>query len=475
MARKREVHVPLSEMNVSLNCEGLSRRELFHRSAMGLGGFLLGNQLGWAAPPKRAKSDDDAQSEAASASSSARLGKAKAVIQIWLSGGPTHTDTFDPKPESGSDYTGPLNHPIETNVKGIRIGELLPELAKVADKYSLIRTMTHGDNGHETAAYMVQTGRQPGGRIVYPSVGAVVTAFKGFEKGAEALIPPYIVLTQPQGRFSEVGFMGIKYKPFITGGDPNAYRFEVEGIIAPGISDGQQSARRAQLERTDLLSKALAENPQMAAAKDAEKSAYDLIIGDAGKVFDLSTEQDALRVRYGRNTFGQSCLAARRLVENGVKFVTINQFAWDTHKEHFQAMRRLLPSLDKGLATLLSDLSDHGLLDSTIVWCCGEFGRTPKVAQESPWNGGRHHFGAVFSALVAGGGFKGGQVVGNSDATGETVKDRPVYPGDLIGSIYELMGIDPEANLPHPMNEIVKATPTPAEGVKLAGRLKEIM
>ena len=166
---------------------------------------------------------------------------------------------------------------------------------------------------------------------------------------------------------------------------------------------------------------------------------------------------------------------ARRLIEKGVKFVTINQFAWDTHKEHFQAMRRLLPNLDKGLATLLSDLSEKGLLDSTIVWCCGEFGRTPKVAWESPWNGGRHHFGAVFSAVVAGGGFQGGQVVGASDEKGETVKDRPVYPGDLIGSLYELLGIDPQANLPHPMNEIVKATPSPEEGLKLAGRLKEII
>ena len=213
----------------------------------------------------------------------------------------------------------------------------------------------------------------------------------------------------------------------------------------------------------------------MVAAREAEKQAYDLIIGDAGKVFDLSTEKDDLRKSYGRNTFGQSCLAARRLIEKGVKFVTINQFAWDTHKEHFQAMRRLLPNLDKGLATLLSDLSRSGLLDSTIVWCCGEFGRTPKVAWESPWNGGRHHFGAVFSAVVAGGGFKGGQVVGASDEKGENVKDRPVYPGDLIGSLYELLGIDPEANLPHPMNEIVKATPSPDEGLKLAGRLKEIM
>ena len=465
MARNREVYVPLSDTTVSLNCGRVTRRELLQRGAMGMGGVLLGNRLCSAAP----------ETSASASPSSGREPKAKAVIQIWLSGGPPHTDTFDPKPDSGSDYTGPLNHPIETNVKGIRVGELLPELAKQADKYSLIRSMTHGQNGHETASYMVQTGRMPGGRLVYPAVGAVVTAFKGFEQGSQSLIPPYIVLTQPQGRFSEAGFMGIKYKPFATGGDPNAFRFAVEGIIAPGVSDEQQQYRRDQLAQADALGNALRENPEVLNAKKAEKEAYDLIIGDAGKVFDLSLEKEELRTRYGRNTFGQSCLAARRLIEKGVKFVTINQFIWDTHKEHFQAVRRSLPNLDKGLGTLIADLSDRGLLDSTIIWCCGEFGRTPKVAWESPWNGGRHHFGAVFSALVAGGGFKGGQVVGSSDSTGESVKDRPVYPGDLIGSIYELLGIDPEANLPHPMNEIVKATPTPEEGVKLAGRLKEIM
>lgn len=474
MARKREVYVPLSETTVSLNCGRISRRELLQCGAMGLGGLLLSNALCEAARKPAAAKPSAAKPDAATPSAT-REGKAKAVIQIWLSGGPSHTDTFDPKPESGSDYTGPLNKPIETNVKGIRINEMLPELAKLADKYSLIRSMTHGQNGHETASYMVQTGRMPGGRLVYPAVGAVVTAFKGFEKGSQSLIPPYIVLTQPQGRFSEAGFMGIKYKPFATGGDPNAYRFAVEGIIAPGISDEQQRYRRDQLDQADILAKALQDHPEVAAAKQAEKDAYDLIIGDAGKVFDLSTEKDELRTRYGRNTFGQSCLAARRLIEKGVKYVTINQFAWDTHKEHFQAMRRLLPNLDKGLATLISDLASRGLLDSTIIWCCGEFGRTPKVAWESPWNGGRHHFGAVFSVLVAGGGFKGGQVVGASDFKGESVQDRPVYPGDLIGSIYELMGIDPEANLPHPMNEVVKATPSPAEGLKLAGRLKEIM
>jgi len=163
------------------------------------------------------------------------------------------------------------------------------------------------------------------------------------------------------------------------------------------------------------------------------------------------------------------------LIEQGTKFVTINDGGWDTHKEHFAAMRRKLPDLDRGLATLIADLADRGLLDTTIVWCIGEFGRTPKVATESPWNGGRHHFGAVFSSLVAGGGFRGGHVVGASDARGEAVQDRPVYPSDLIGTLYELVGIDPEAGLPHPSGEFIRATPGADEGLKSAGRLTEIV
>jgi uncharacterized protein (DUF1501 family) len=225
----------------------------------------------------------------------------------------------------------------------------------------------------------------------------------------------------------------------------------------------------------NTLEHAMPGDAQLVASDQAEKRAYDLILGDAGKVFDLSQEKDALRESYGRNTFGQSCLVARRLVEKGVPYVTINYQGWDTHSQHFQIMRRKLPELDKGLATLLQDLSDLGLLNSTIVWCCGEFGRTPKVQLEAPWNGGRGHYGKVFSALVAGGGFKGGHMVGASDAKGEEVKERPVYPVDLIASMYELLGIDPDAKLPHPQGLDVHVTPTAADGVKMGGRLKEIM
>lgn len=438
----------------------LSRRELLRGALFSATALLIGDGLrvpAWGAvSPSRAK--------------------AKSVIQIWMWGGPGHLDTFDPKPEAGNDYCGPLNHPIATNVSGMSICELLPLLAKQADRYSLIRSMTHGVNAHETASYTVQTGRPAGGRDVYPCVGAVVSLFKGYNAGYKSLIPPYIVLTEPQGRFSEAGFLGLRYKPFATGGDPAQNRFAVEGIVAPGISDQRQQARREYLDQLNTLARAMKGDPQVAALDTAAKQAYELILGEGGKVFDLSLEKDELRDRYGRNTFGQSCLVARRLVEQGVPYVTINyKGGWDTHKENFQTMRRKLPEMDKGMATLLQDLSDRGLLDSTIVWWSGEFGRTPKVMWEEPWNGGRGHWGQVFCALVAGGGFKGGHVVGASDAKGEAVRDRPVYPADLIGSIYELLGIEPTANLPHPLGLAAHATPTAADGVPVAGRLKEIM
>jgi hypothetical protein len=434
----------------------ISRREAIRLGIFGAAGLLLADRL-------------DSTTLAASPA------KAKAVIQIWMWGGPAHLDTFDPKPDAGNDYCGPLNKPIPTNVDGVIIGELLPLLAKQADKYSIIRSMTHGVSSHETASYIVQTGRMPGDGQVYPCVGAVVSLFKGYDAGYRGLIPPYIVLTELQGRFSEAGFLGSRCKPFATGGDPAKTPFVVEGVVAQGITDQRQKGRREFLHKLDTLGQAMKGDPQLAASEQCEKQAYDLILGDGAKVFGLSEEKKELREQYGLNTFGQSCLMARRLVERGVPYVTINYKGWDTHKQHFQAMRRKLPEMDKGMATLLQDLSDRGLLDSTIIWWCGEFGRTPKIQWEPPWSGGRNHYGKVFSAVVAGGGFKGGHVVGASDAKGEEVKERPVYPCDLISSMYELLGIDPDGKLPHPQGLKVRVMPSAADGVKMGGRLKEIM
>ena len=397
--------------------------------------------------------------------------KAKSVIQIWMWGGPCHIDTFDPKPNAGYDYCGPLNKPIAANADGVQICELLPLLAQQADKYSIIRSMTHGNNSHETASYITQTGREPD-RLVWPCAGAVVAMFKGYDHGYKGLVPPYIVLTQPQGRFSEAGFLGPRYKPFATGGDPNQAVFAVEGIVARGITDDRQRSRRELLHNLDSLGKAMPENAQFEKFDQCEENAYNLMFGDARKLFDLSQEKDEVRQRYGRNTFGQSCLMARKLIEHGVPYVTINYGGWDTHKQHFEAMRRKLPEMDAGMAALLTDLAEMGLLDSTIVWWSGEFGRGPKVQWEAPWNGGRSHYGKCFCALVAGGGFKGGRIVGASDEKGQEVAQRPVHPRDLIGSMYSLLGIDPDGPLPNPRGMELQACPS-VEGAP--GRLTEIM
>jgi uncharacterized protein (DUF1501 family) len=394
--------------------------------------------------------------------------RAKAVIQIWMWGGPSQLDTLDPKPQAGYDYCGPFDKPIATKTDGLQINELLPLMAQQSEKYSVIRSMTHGIFAHETASYAVQTGRKPGERLVYPCAGAVVSLFKG-EQARSGLIPPYIVLTQPQGRFSENGFLGQRYRPFATGGDPAQARFAVEGIVAQGITDQRQHDRRVLMHQLDTLGRALRDAPLVKALDQTEQQAYELILGDAGKVFDLAQEKDEVRDRYGRNTFGQSCLAARRLVERGVPYITINYQGWDTHRQNFQVMRQKLPQMDRGLATLFQELDERGLLDSTIVWWSGEFGRTPKVLWEAPWNGGRNHWGDCFCALIAGGGFKGGRVVGASDARGEQVKDRPVYPADVLASIYAQLGIDPDTRLPNGLGLDVTVS---APG---AGRLRELL
>lgn len=437
----------------------MTRRDAIKWMLFGAAGLALGDRI-----PAYAQAPTPVGADA----------PAKAVIQIWMWGGPPHTDTFDPKPDAGSDYTGPLDGVLDTNVPGIQVGELLPQLAQQADKYSIVRSMTHGINGHETAAYITQTGHRPGGRIVYPSLGAVVSKLRGYDADYTGLIPPYVVLTRPQGRFDEAGFLGPRFKPFATGGDPNAQRFAVEGVVSADITEERQADRRGLLHSVDSLREALGEHPEVAQLAKTEDKAYEMILGDAGRLFDLTTEDPELRQRYGRNTFGQSCLMARRLVEAGVPFVTINYGGWDTHKQHFQTVRWKLPQMDQAMATLLQDLADHDLLDSTIVWWSGEFGRTPKVAWEPPWNGGRHHFGACFSALLAGGGFKAGQVVGASNETGERVAERPVYPTDLLGSVLQQMGIDPDAPMPNSRGMQMQVMPA-SEEEDSVGRLMEIM
>lgn len=469
----------MSRNHNSDKAKQVSRREAMRRGALGAAGMIAGSGSSShaVAAPFKIEPEELAKQKAtrdAAAKAKVGKGKTKSVIQIFLWGGMSHNDAWDPKSGTGYDYMGEFDKAIPTNVKEIQLGALFPKLAKQADKYSLIRSMTHGVFGHETAAYLMQTGHKPGGRLAYPSVGAICTFFK--KEQYKGMLPPYIVMLRAAGRFSEEGFLGPGYKPFATGGDPNAARFEVQGIVNRGINDTRQKARRELVDKINLMGYGLADVPEMAAVEEAKQKAYGLILGRGKEVFNLANEPTELRDRYGRHTFGQECLAARRMVEAGVPYITISfPGGWDTHGNHFPTMKRQCPQLDQGLATLLADLSEKGLLDSTLVWCTGEFGRTPKIYWEPPWNGGRHHYGHVFSVLVAGGGFKGGRVVGSSDEVGAYVKERPVYPADLLGSIYLLAGIDSGAKLPHPLGFDAYVLDAEKEGMKSAGLLEEIM
>jgi uncharacterized protein (DUF1501 family) len=452
--------------NLGPRCAGMSRRDFVRVGALGTLGLTLPDLL------------------KLKAQGATTEGKAKSVIQLWMWGGPTHLDTFDPKPEAGEDYCGALKNPIETKAAGMRICELLPLLAKQGDKFSILRGFTSQTGDHFAATYMVQTGiptsQQFGSpetkQVGYPSIGSVVALKKGYEAGYKGALPPYVILPSGGWWIGASGFLGHKYEPYAAGGDPNQKGFMAQGMnLASGITPERSQGRRALLQDVDSLAKELDKEKLFDKMDSFQQKAYGLVLGDAKQAYDLSQEKDELRDRYGRNHFGQSCLLARRLVERGVPFVTINWGGWDHHVDCIGAMKSMLPILDPAFATLLEDLHQRGLLDSTIVYWTGEFGRTPKL-QGGEWKGGRHHWPDPTPCVVAGGGFRGGAVVGASDEKGETIKDRKVYPWDLTSSIYKLLGIDYMGKLPHPQDcGVAYISPLATGQVPSGGILTEIM
>ena len=392
--------------------------------------------------------------------------RAKSVILIYLDGGPAQTETFDPKPAAGRNYYGNYKGVCKTNVEGIEIGEKLPLLATMADKYSIIRSMTHGSNAHETGHYAMITGDTSKSAIVYPSFGAVISYMK--KDTYKGILPCYISVTSANSRFNEGGFLDNAYKSFDTGGKPESNEYEVEGIVNKFVNKERLNNRMALLDGFEgsLNKKEL---------DSLRGTNMEFIWGESREVFNLNNEPDSVRKRYGNSRLGQSCLVARRLVEAGVPFVNVRTTGWDTHKKHFQRMNTMLPDLDRAVSALLADLDARGLLDETIILLGGEFGRTPKVLWEAPWNGGRAHYGKTFSYLVAGGGFLGGKVLGATDKTGENVTERPVRPCDLIGTVYLLMGIDPYGTLPHVSEGDLPILPSLLEKGKSDGLLYEII
>ncbi|MFO0930430.1 MAG: DUF1501 domain-containing protein [Gemmataceae bacterium] len=391
-------------------------------------------------------------------------GTARSVILVWLSGGPSHMDTFDPKPGTGAAYAGKFDRDIATNVSGIRLAQTLPLLAKHADKYALIRGMTHDDFGHETASYKNLTGTTGISNLSYPLVGAII-AQKRYEAGYKGALPPFVVLGDPFTRIGGAGFLGRRCEAFVS----SSVSTPPAGALA------QAQGRRTLLQTLDKLGEPKAADAAYRDITTSRDTAYGLILGDERKVFDRSDEPKSVLEKYGTGSLGPNCLLARRLVERGVPFVAINHGGWDTHARNCEQFEKYLgPALDQGLSALLSDLHERGLLKTTVVVCVGEFGRTPEIHNDPPWFGGRHHHGHAFSALVAGGGFQGGQVVGATDRIANKVVKRPVYPWDLWGSIYYLLGIDPNGMLPHPEGRMVRVSPS-AAGMPAGGLLTEIM
>jgi hypothetical protein len=370
-------------------------------------------------------------------------GVAKSVIYIFLPGGMAHQETFDPKPFAPVEYRGPLGS-IDTNVTGVKVGELLPHTAKVADKLAICRSMTHGEAAHERGTHNMFTGYRPSPALQYPSIGAVVS----HEFGPRNNLPPYVCIPNQPNEFAGTGYLSSSYAGFSLGADPADGNFKVRDLTLPGGVDFERfDKRRRILDVVNDHFRTLEKSDSLDALDTFYSRAYSLISSEkAREAFDMTKEPDALKDQYGRNTAGMRMLLARRLVESGVRFVTLTYGGWDMHDNIAGGMKSQLPALDQAFATLIRDLDQRGLLQSTLVCIGSEFGRTPKINGTA----GRDHWPKVFSVVMAGGGIKGGIVYGSSNATGAEPEDDPLTVEDWATTIYDRLGIVADKELMAP-------------------------
>ena len=410
------------------SCRGPSRRAILRAGCLSALGLGLDDLL-----RLRARASGPVASPA---------GKAQSCILIWLAGGPSHIDTFDPKPDAPADVRGEFK-PIATSVPGLRISEVLPNLAKAMHRATLIRSVTSPEADHDRAAHHLLTGYRPSQALVYPSFGSVVAKTRESRPGA---LPPSVAVPDAPA-FATSGYLSPAYDPFAVAGDPNQEGFRVRNLTPPDrLTLDRLRRRRAMVRRLDGFARDVSTTPLTTSRDQFVDQAYDLLTSSAAQAaFRIGDEPAAVRDRYGRTPFGQSCLLARRLIEAGVSFVTLNDrgpgpLGWDTHQANFPTIKdTLAPPLDRGASALLADLEERGLLDQTLVVLMGEFGRTPKI---NP-NAGRDHHSRANSIVMAGAGMPGGLVVGRTDARGESPADRPVTPADLAATLYTALGIDP--------------------------------
>ncbi len=414
---------------------GPSRRDLLKVGLLGAWGLGLGDLL-------RLRS-------AAEGSASALKPRAKGCILIWLAGGASHLDTFDPKPEAPADVRGEFGS-IGTALPGVAFSEVLPELAKQLNRFTLVRSLTTPEADHDRATQHVLTGYRPNPAMGYPCVGSVVAKVRGMSGG---VLPPFVALPDAPTPASS-GYLTPAFDPFAIPGDPSRPDFRVRDLTPPDrVTLDRLRRRRAMVRDLDGFANDVPETPLTAARDQFATQAFDLLTSrKAQGAFRLNEEPAAVRDRYGRDSLGQSCLLARRLIEAGVGFVTVNDrgtgpLGWDTHVQGFQAIRQTLaPPLDRAASALIGDLADRGMLGETMVLVMGEFGRTPKING----NAGRDHHGRANSLILAGGGMPAGLVLGKTDASGDAPAERPVSPADLAATVYSALGIDPSRHFTTP-------------------------
>lgn len=422
-------------------CDGMTRRDFVQLGVAGIASVGLPTIL-------RAKE---------STSGSGVPTKDTAVILLWLDGGPSHLDLYDMKPEAPSEYRG-IWSPIKTNVPGIEISSLLPHQAKVADKFAILRSLHHDNGDHFTGAHYMLTSRggANGGDTTgkYPSIGSIATRVLGSRKPG---LPPYVSVPFASSVGLRPGYfggnyLGSTYDPFQTEGDPNSKDFRVQNLnLSGGMTIERLNERRALRKYFDDLHRTVDATGMAESMDRFQEQAFELVAGTAArKAFDIGSEDDKLRENYGRSNFGQSCLLARRLVEAGTTFVTVHSGGWDDHWNLKAGYESKVPPVDQAVAALLTDLSERGLLEKTLVLLCGEFSRTPRMndggnggAPGSMGTPGRDHWGNATFCLLAGGGVKGGRVVGATNSRGEVPVERPATVGDLHATIYHVLGVDP--------------------------------
>jgi hypothetical protein len=406
------------------NCDGVSRRNFLRVGALAAGGLTLADQL----------------RTNAGAAETGRTAPKKAVIQVWLAGGPSHIDMYDLKPHAPAEFRGEFKE-IDTNVPGIRISEHLPHQAAIFDKLAVVRSGTHTNGGHGMGSQWMLTGYQPTIEVndnIYPACGSVVSKMQGANVPG---MPAYVNLPR-RLNLGNAAYLGASYNPFAPDDDPNQEGFNVRNLKMPSrVNEERLDRRRGLLAEVDTIRRDVDTKGDLVGLDKFYRDAMEMITSDrAMKAFQIQSEDPKLRDQYGRNDLGQSCLLARRLVEAGVSYVTIQAGGgWDTHGDNFSQLKNnLLPKYDQAVASLVKDLHDRGLQDQVLVMSFGEFGRTPRI------NGGagRDHWPGAMSVLYAGGGLRMGQAIGTTDARAEYPATRAASPGCLLSTMYHTLGID---------------------------------